>query len=151
MCALSCSIVSNSLRPHGLQPARLLCPWDSPGKNIGVGCHALLQGIIPSQGLNPGLLHALEGVFFTTSTTSTQRIAKEPELAQVTRRMIYAGPSKFGVCLQQYTHRSALSFQWSCYISQPTGACLFVCVCVHFQMTLYWLMIISNCGNEGNR
>ena len=88
--------------------------------------------IFPIQGSNPGLLHALEGVFFTTSTTSTQRIAKEPELAQVTRRMIYAGPSKFGVCLQQYTHRSALSFQWSCYISQPTGACLFVCVCVHF-------------------
>ena len=31
------------LQPHGLQPARLLCPWDSPGKNIGVGCHFLLQ------------------------------------------------------------------------------------------------------------
>ena len=32
---------------HGLKPARLLCPWDSPGKNTGVGCHALLQGIFP--------------------------------------------------------------------------------------------------------
>ena len=31
--------------PHGLQPTRLLCPWDSPGKNTGVGCHVLLQGI----------------------------------------------------------------------------------------------------------
>ena len=31
------------LRPHGLQPSRLLCPWDSPGKNTGVGCHFLLQ------------------------------------------------------------------------------------------------------------
>ena len=30
---------------------------DSPGKNTGVGCHALLQGIFPTQGLNPGLLH----------------------------------------------------------------------------------------------
>ena len=37
--------------------ARLLCPWDSPGKNTGVGCHALLQGIFPTQGSNPGLLH----------------------------------------------------------------------------------------------
>ena len=52
-----CSIVSNSLWPHGLQPARLLCPWDSPGKNTGVGCHALLQGNFPTQGSNPGLLH----------------------------------------------------------------------------------------------
>ena len=38
------SVVSDSLRPHGLQPTRLLCPWDSPGKNIWVGCHFLLQG-----------------------------------------------------------------------------------------------------------
>ena len=41
--------------PHGLKPARLLCPWDAPGKKTGVGCHALLQGIFPTQGLNPGL------------------------------------------------------------------------------------------------
>jgi len=37
--------VSNSVRPHGLQPTRLLRPWDSPGKNTGVGCHFLLQGM----------------------------------------------------------------------------------------------------------
>ena len=44
--AASCqvtSVVSNSVRPHGLQPTRLLCPWDSPDKNTGVGCHFLLQ------------------------------------------------------------------------------------------------------------
>ena len=34
-----------------------LCPWDSPGKNTGVGCHFLLQEIFPTQGLNPGLLN----------------------------------------------------------------------------------------------
>ena len=38
-----CSVVSDSFRPQGLQPARLLCPWDSPGKNTGVGCHFLLH------------------------------------------------------------------------------------------------------------
>ena len=36
---LACSAMANSLQPHGLQPARLLCPWDSPGKNTGVGCY----------------------------------------------------------------------------------------------------------------
>ena len=51
----SCSVMSDSLQPHGLQLARLLFPWDSPGKNTRVGCHALLQGIFPMQGLNPGL------------------------------------------------------------------------------------------------
>ena len=38
------------------EPTRLLCPWDSPGKNTGMGCHALLQGIFPTQGSNPHLL-----------------------------------------------------------------------------------------------
>ena len=35
--------MSDSVRPHRRQPTRLLCPWDSPGKNTGVGCHLLLQ------------------------------------------------------------------------------------------------------------
>ena len=42
---------------HGLQPTRLLRPWDFPGKNTGVGCHFLLQEIFPTQGLNPSLPH----------------------------------------------------------------------------------------------
>ena len=50
---VSHSVVSDSLCPHGLQPARLLCSWDSPGKNTGVGCHFLLQEIFPTQGSNP--------------------------------------------------------------------------------------------------
>ena len=41
--------MSNSLQPHELQPARLLRPWDSPGKNTGVGCRVLLQGIFLTQ------------------------------------------------------------------------------------------------------
>ena len=53
---VSHSVVFSSLQPHGLQPARLLCPQNSPGKNTGVGCHSLLQGIFLTQGLNPGHL-----------------------------------------------------------------------------------------------
>ena len=51
------SVVSNSLWPHGLLPHRLLWPWDSSGKNTGVGRHSLLQGIFWTQGSNPGLPH----------------------------------------------------------------------------------------------
>ena len=51
------SVVSNSLWPHGLQPTRLLRPWDFPGESTGVGCHFLLQGIFPTQESNPGFLH----------------------------------------------------------------------------------------------
>ena len=53
------SVVSDSLRPYRPQPAGLLCPKDAPGKNTGVGCHALLQGIFLTQGLNLRLLHLL--------------------------------------------------------------------------------------------
>ena len=49
----------SSVQLFGLQPARLLCARDSPGKYTGVGCHALLQGSFPTQGLNPNLLHLL--------------------------------------------------------------------------------------------
>ena len=55
LCSVA-SVVSDSLWPQGLSSTRLLCPWDSPGKNTGVGCHALLQGIVRTQGSNPHLL-----------------------------------------------------------------------------------------------
>ena len=59
MCTCVCSVTSVvlTLRPHGLQSAKLLCPWDFPGKNTGVGCHALFQGISPAQGSNLSLLN----------------------------------------------------------------------------------------------
>ena len=44
-----------TLRPNGLLLTKLLCPWNSPGKNTGLGYHVLLQGIFPTQGLNLGL------------------------------------------------------------------------------------------------
>ena len=50
------SVMYHSLRPDGLLPTRLLCPQDSPGKNTGVVCHALLQGIFLTQGWNQHLL-----------------------------------------------------------------------------------------------
>ena len=51
--------MSKSLQLPGLQPTRLLCPRDFPGKNTGVGFHFLLQGIFLTQGSNPHLLHLL--------------------------------------------------------------------------------------------
>ena len=58
----SCSVVSDSLRPHRLSPTSLFLPWDFSGKNTGVGCHFLLQGIFPTQGSNPGLLHCRQAL-----------------------------------------------------------------------------------------
>ena len=54
---VSRSVMSDSLQPQGLQPSRLLCSWNFPGKNTGVGSRSLLQRIFPPQGSNLGLLH----------------------------------------------------------------------------------------------
>ena len=54
-CMFSPSVASNSLRPHGLQPSRLLCPWNFAGKNTGADCHFLLQGVLPAQGSDASL------------------------------------------------------------------------------------------------
>ena len=77
------SVMFNSLQPHGLYR-----PWNSPGQNTGVGSLSLLQGIFPTQGLNPGLLHCrrilyqlshkgsprvLEWVTYPFSSGSSQR------------------------------------------------------------------------------
>jgi len=61
---------------------RLLCPWDSPGQNTGVCCHALLQGIFQTQGSNLTLTSpALVGGFFTTSATwKAQRVTMTSSL-----------------------------------------------------------------------
>ena len=56
-------VMSDSLRPHGQQPTRLIRPWGFPGKNTGVGCH-FLQEIFPTQGLNPGLPHCRQTLYY---------------------------------------------------------------------------------------
>ena len=75
------SVVSNSFTIPWIVPARLLCPWilqarilewvaisylRSPGKNIGVDCHTLLQGIFSTQGWNPGLVYCRQ-IFYCLS------------------------------------------------------------------------------------
>ena len=68
---LTASVVSDSLQPHGLQPSRLLCPWDPPGKSTGVGCHVLLLGHVSDSVIDPMSLvsPALAGGFFSTTAT----------------------------------------------------------------------------------
>ena len=64
----NCSVMSDYLRPHGLQSTRLLCQWNSPGKNTGLGSHYLLQGIFPTQ-VSKTQVFCIVGRFFTLWTT----------------------------------------------------------------------------------
>ena len=74
------SVVSDSLRLHGLQSARLLFPWNSAGKNTGVGSHSLLQGIFLTQGWNLGLLHCRQ-ILYHLSHQGSPKGAKEDPLS----------------------------------------------------------------------
>ena len=67
------SVMSDSLRALGLWPTRLLSPWDFPGRNTEVGCHAFLQGIFPTQGLNPGLSHCRQILYRPSYQGSPKR------------------------------------------------------------------------------
>ena len=69
---VSRSVVSDSLPPHGLQLTRLRCPWNSPGKNIGVGCYYLLQEIFSTQGSNLALPHCRQILYHLSHKGSPQ-------------------------------------------------------------------------------
>ena len=75
-CDISHSVLFNSLQRHGLQPARFLCPWSSPGKNTGVGFHFLLQGIFLTQGSNSGLLQGRQIAYHLCHQGSDEKMLK---------------------------------------------------------------------------
>jgi len=70
-------VVFDSLWPHGLQPVMCLCPWDFPGKNTGVGCHSLLQGIFLTQGGNAGLPHCRQFLYGLNNQGSNLMLRSE--------------------------------------------------------------------------
>ena len=70
------SVVSDSLRPHGLYS-----PWNSPGQNTGVGSLSLLQGIFPTQGSNPGLPHC-RWILYQLSYEGSPNIKSTPLIPQ---------------------------------------------------------------------
>ena len=65
--SVSYSVMSSSLFPHGLQPAKLTCPWNSPGKDTGVDNHFHLHRISPTQESNP--ISYIAGRFFNILAT----------------------------------------------------------------------------------
>ena len=86
MCVCACSVMSVS------QPTSLLCPWDFPGKNTGVCCHFLLQGINPETEPESPASPALAGGFFTTEPPG--------------KPLIHMGYSKFSVFCRKQLPRS---------------------------------------------
>ena len=84
----ACSVVSDSFQLYGLQPTRLHCPWDIPDKIIGVGCHFLIQGIFPTQGLN---LHLLNVLLWQVGSLPLEPSGKPHKLSNITEKLVCFG------------------------------------------------------------
>ena len=104
--SFTCSVMSDSLRAHGLQPSSLLYPWNSPGQNTGVGCHFFFQGILQTQGFEPASLvppaFCIGRLFFITSSS---REAQD--------YLFYVSRLKIQQSILQNTKSIRLNHQWS--------------------------------------
>ena len=78
--------MSDSLQSHGLQPIRLLCSWDFPGKTTGVDCPFLLQGIFPTQGLKLGLLHCRQ-ILYQLNHQRSHITSSQPRMIRLSDRI----------------------------------------------------------------
>ena len=88
-CCQVASVLSDSVRPHGLQPTRLLHPWDSPGKDTGVGCHFPLQ---------------------CTKVKSESEVAQSIQLLATPWTAAYQAPLSMGFSRQEYWSGVPLPF-----------------------------------------
>ena len=132
-CSVS-SVTSDFLWPCRLYQA-LLCPWDSTGKNTRVGCHTLLQGIFPTQGIEPTSLMspALAGVFLIVNKLLPGKptIRQEPNLVLIRKdskgnrwRWFHSlgAPRRWDLYIIQLwtTHTYAMSETWKAFQNLPS-------------------------------
>ena len=105
-----CEVVGGNIQKE-MKPIRFLCPWDFPGKNIGVGCHFLLQEIFPTQGSNPGL----------------------SSCRQMLYRLNHQGSQKEmkGAVNWSKDEREGLKNIYVCVWGAGVCVCMCVCVCVY--------------------
>ena len=136
--------MSDSLWPHGPQPARLFCPWDSPGKNTAVGCHFLLQGVFPTQGWKPSLLCLLH---WQTGSFPLASLAEFPVLWTRTNWWI-SGSFKFrnGMVIQGLLF---VELRWAGQVLYSLVNKQHICLrSVHFCSSLWPPSIISFPGDS---
>ena len=94
---------------NGLQPARLLCPWNFPGKNTGVVSHSLLQGIFPTHGSNPGLLHCRWILYYLSHQGNPVETIMLAKLIYILNAIPIKIPSAFCVDI----HKVILKYIWN--------------------------------------
>ena len=109
--SVSCSVVSDSLRPYRLEPARLLCLWDSPGKNTGVSCHSLLQGIFLTQGSNLGFPHYRQILYHLTALYMVATFWRG-SIFRILSFRLYVKSSRGACYLKSFCHLTCLTWRF---------------------------------------
>ena len=118
-----------TLRTHGLQPARLLCSWNSPGKNTGVGSHSLLHGIFPTQGSNLGLPHCRQILY--------QLSHQESPISRICDIKVHF------ISDSQLLHLSLLKYSSDILKNNPPTVKF-----THFRHTFWWVLTsMCSCRN----
>ena len=123
--------------PHGLWSARCLCPWDFPSKNTGMGCHFLLQGVFPTPGSNPRLLHCRWILYhWTTRECSIKPIISTTPCLLIEEII----PFPFKVIIGKYVLTAILVIV-SCFHSSFLFLILLLSsfVCLWLYLVLWWI------------
>ena len=134
---------------YPLEPARLLCPWNSPGKNTGVGCHVHSPGVLPYPGIKPTSLMspALAGGFYATNDT-WEAHDKVSDIIKYTSLCLHTCVYHSGI-VGSYICAPFLNFYIThLYISQGYSG-IQLCMNVKFYHQPFSLCIIGTGGSEG--
>ena len=107
VCMLSCLVVFDSSWLHGLQPTTPLCPWGSPGKNTGVGCHLFLKGIFITQGSKLCLLHLLQADSLPLSHLENSQVP----LHVLSKRVLDSGSTRISLQFYITSKRSWVKYR----------------------------------------
>ena len=136
---VSHSVVCGSLQAHGLWPVRLLYPWDSPGKNIGVDCHVFLQVIFLTQESNPGFLHCRQVLYCLSHQASPAWFMYTfDELLQTVSSM-----SIKYLCFKMQKTKNKVSKDNCIYMC--VSACVYICVCAYICTYVYVYVYVYIC------
>ena len=127
--------MSSSLQPYGPEPVRLLCPRDSPGKDAGVGCHARLQRIFLTQGLNPISYSSCIGRWLSLPLAAPGK----PAVVKINRRLsqlvLPKLPLSYGVPLLYQDHHHSLPpgvpYTWQ--LQTPDHLIIFIRLASHIS------------------
>ena len=139
VCAvLSRTVVSDSLQPHGCSPSGSSVHGDSPGKNTGVGCHALLQGIFPPQRANPGI-HTASTFFTIRATMEAQKSGRDDLICKIELLHVCA------CMLSRFSHVWLFATPWTVALRFPLS--------MAFPRQEYWsgchFLLQGNLPNPG--